>query len=52
MTRRKPLTTISVAAVLLTLVALSSAVASAQSAKLEGVIKGRSGSEIIWVWLL
>ena len=47
MTRRKPLTTISIAALLLTLAALSSTVASAQSTKLEDrVIKGRNGSEI------
>ena len=46
MTHRKALTTIFMTAMLVTLVALSSTVASAQT-KLEGVIKGRSGSEII-----
>ena len=46
MTHRKALTTIFMTTMLVTLVALSSTVAAAQT-KLEGVIKGRSGSEII-----
>ncbi len=46
MTRSKPLGTVSIAIRLLTLVALSSILVSAQT-KVEGVIKGRSGSTII-----
>ena len=47
MARSKPLSTISIVILLLTLVALLPAILSAQTAKVEGVIKGRSGSEII-----
>ena len=46
MTGSKALKTISITALLLMLVALSSAVASAQT-KLQGVIKGRSGAQVI-----
>src|SRR5271157_4937595 len=46
MTRSKLLKTLSITALLVTLTALSSTIVSAQSAKLEGVIKGRNGSEI------
>jgi OOP family OmpA-OmpF porin len=46
MTRSKPIVAVSGTILLLMLVALSSTIASAQT-KLEGVIKGRSGSEII-----
>lgn len=46
MTRSKSLVAVSGTILLLMLVALSSTIASAQT-KLEGVIKGRSGSEII-----
>lgn len=46
MARYKTLSTISIVILLLTLVVLSSAIAYAQSAKLQGVIKGRSGSEV------
>ena len=46
MVRSKPLSTTSIAVLLLILVALCSTAVSAQT-KLEGVIKGRSGSEII-----
>jgi len=46
MTRSQPSRTVSIAILLLTLVAVSSPIVSAQT-KLEGVIKGRSGSQII-----
>jgi outer membrane protein OmpA-like peptidoglycan-associated protein len=46
MARSRPLTITSIATLLLILVALSTATVSAQT-KLEGVIKGRSGSEIV-----
>ena len=44
---RSILRTISIAAVLVALIALSTTAGFAQSAKLEGIIKGRSGSQII-----
>src|SRR5271157_1030199 len=47
MTRSNLLKTLSIAALLVVLAAFSSTVVSAQTAKLEGVIKGRSGSEIV-----
>ena len=46
MTRSKTLGIVSVTVLLLVVITLSSTVAFAQSAKLQGVIKGRSGSEI------
>jgi len=46
MNRHKLLESISIAILLLALVALSTTIIFAQSAKLEGVIKGRNGSEI------
>ena len=44
---RSILRSISIAALLVALIALSTTAVSAQSAKLEGIIKGRSGSQII-----
>ena len=44
---RSKLKTISIAALLVALIALSTTAVCAQSAKLEGVIKGRNGSEIM-----
>ena len=46
MARFEPLSTMSIATLLLMLVALSTTIVSAQT-KVEGVIKGRSGAEII-----
>jgi len=47
MTRSKTLGLVSITILLLVVITLSTTIAFAQSAKLEGVIKGRSGSEII-----
>ena len=46
MNRHRPLNCLSIGILLLTLVVLSTTIAFAQSAKLEGVIKGRNGSEV------
>jgi len=46
MTKRKPLSLVSVASLLLALIAAFSLVATAQSVKVQGLIKGRSGNTI------
>jgi outer membrane protein OmpA-like peptidoglycan-associated protein len=46
MTKRKPLSLVSVASLLLALIASFSLVATAQSVKVQGLIKGRSGNTI------